>query len=328
MDNLVKQYLKIPEIVNKLGNHLKELLEEEKKTIVFDPSLLNTRQNQNDFDIYTIKSLFGKLFYGVLCPINGVNPKNKRYPDGSSVITSNNARESGACVWKKIGVKNRWSSKAKWYSERQIYDNLSQDHIDLVINGTINRKDQIARATDLLQFRDKLEAEFHKLNNIQNKKELSKPYTVKMLILANARLPIPKDPTLCINFNLNLNSKFPVACFDVTVKTASLSGSDLSFNFEIDQKEVTMLKNVFNIERGYNYYSNFNINLLNSSAQVPAGSYSYYDSYCILNAGQLLNDPVIKSFFTAGNDIENEIIKIWDELQAKYNPILLANGIF
>lgn len=114
----------------------------------------------DEVSITPVKIEFGDMFTGCLTPVNGHNIKDRRYFDDDGFTTSdfNEASNNSKAVWKGIGKKRSYKKNTSWYQSRQIFDKLSQEHIDLIHNGKYSRRDHKEVAQDFLDIRDKINA--------------------------------------------------------------------------------------------------------------------------------------------------------------------------
>ena len=108
-----------------------------------------------------VKIEFGDMFTGCLTPVNGHNIKDSRYfddDDGTPTSNFDDARNDSPAVWKGIGKKRYHKRNTTWFQPREIFDKLSQEHVDLIHNGKYSRRDHKEVAQDFLDIRNKINA--------------------------------------------------------------------------------------------------------------------------------------------------------------------------
>ena len=108
-----------------------------------------------------VKIEFGDMFTGCLTPVNGHNIKDRRYfddDDGTPTSNFDDARNDSPAVWKGIGKKRYHKRNTTWFQPREIFDKLSQEHVDLIHNGKYSRRDHKEVAQDFLDIRNKINA--------------------------------------------------------------------------------------------------------------------------------------------------------------------------
>ena len=115
-----------------------------------------------------VKIEFGDMFTGCLTPVNGHNIKDRRYfddEDGTPTSNFDDARHNSMAVWKGIGKKRSYKKNTTWFQPREIFDKLTQEHVDLIHNGKYSRRDHKEVAQDFLDIRNKINAISENLAN-------------------------------------------------------------------------------------------------------------------------------------------------------------------
>ncbi len=276
-----------------------------------------------------IKKSFGKLFYDVLCPINGVSPKNKRFSDGTNKYDGRNTPR-GPCIWKKVGKMSNWGARASWYSSDQLYDQLSTEHIDLVLNGLRNRKDQIEVSRELYGLRDLLKEQLKLIDKKDDSSNLSislsKPYTVKQVIAREISTVNSLN-----NINRSTGSKYEVPIYelDIVISSCTIQESILNIPIKPSSSDTKILQDKFDIDvSGYPFDNKIDIPLLQNIDKTPTAKASWESSYYIFGLADLIQDKAIDTLFSKMFNAKKEAINILEKAQTKYAGRILASGIF
>ena len=117
--------------------------------------------NTDEVSTQPVKIEFGQMFTGCLTPFNGHNIKDRRYfddEDGTPTADFNDARNNSPAVWKGIGKKRYSKKNTTWFQPREIFDKITQEHVDLIHNGKYSRRDHKEVAQDFLDIRNKINA--------------------------------------------------------------------------------------------------------------------------------------------------------------------------
>lgn len=302
------------------------------------PLLANNSESGSS--IREITDAFGKLFYGALCPINGVSPKNRRFMDGESEVDGYNAEQAGPCVWKFIGNKGRWQGhRPTWFDADKVFNKLTQEHIDLVIDGLRNRQDQRKVAKELFQIREdileKLEEHFeYKINstyygssNGSNLKTvLNDPIPIDVILYTDIdSFNMPVDA-----LNLNISSfNMDVDVLRVYIDVPTHVYDYLKDNYTINSYTFSKSANSsyqFSKSANSGYQFCLEYNLRTFSYKNPSINYSI--NMQILGISNLiLSDIFTKSLTKLGDDMQ-EVKDILEDAQEKYAGRLLMKGSF
>tara|TARA_Y100000310_G_scaffold339710_1_gene433240 strand:- start:25 stop:1020 length:996 start_codon:yes stop_codon:yes gene_type:complete len=329
---------KVIELTEKLDNatlkvfkHFEESLKKEAQKLeeVHQiPELVNTKKAEynNTAELRKVKRKFGEIFYGVLCPINGVNTKNRRYPDGTSTLDKDNYRDvEGPCVWKKIGHMTKWSTKCNWYSPQQVFEKLKQKHIDLISNGTVNRKNQKQMAQDLYDSRCYMNERMTKINEFSEKCELSKTYNVELVVVKK------KDIFKQDNDDEYADNHIPGLPIDIVkakIDSVAINGDELKLYPQLDNAVKTHLKDKHGIETNYQFNNGVALNIVDLSSYPPRGEFRWDCPFYFMDIAQLFKDPKLSNHCGLALQMKIEILEKLEEVNTKYAPQLLANGIF
>ena len=136
-----------------------DLVKDELETLENDLEVVAEPLNTDVVSVNPVKIEFGDMFTGCLTPVNGHNIKDRRYfddDDGTPTSDFNDARNNSPAVWKGIGKKRSYKKNTTWYQPRQIFDKLTQEHVDLIHNGKYSRRDHKEVAQDFLDIRNKI----------------------------------------------------------------------------------------------------------------------------------------------------------------------------
>jgi len=279
--------------------------------------------------VTSIKRKFGDLFYGSLCPINGVGPKNRRYFNKSWKTPDNyeDARAlQGPVVWKKIGEQRNYSTRVNWCDSAQVFDTLKSEHIDLVINGLRNRKDQRQVAKDLFSLKEEIQLSLENAGAMEKNCILSKPYECQLVLVDekfnNIQLPSDIVPSIC--------------------KEVLINGEKLTFYFDLSTKVIDHLKDRWDIDvNSNNYYYGSNINcqktdtadltlniLEKADGETFHGEFSYHKYFIPIGLYKAYSDPAIDKFFNESVSKKRDAIDLIEDAQSKYAPRLLMKGAF
>jgi len=268
-----------------------------------------TISEEEQIDYSDIKTGFGKLFYGALCPINGVSPKNKRLSDGSNV--SSYESPTGPAVWKKIGNKHKWSSRINWMDPRDIFDKFTAAHLDLIIDGERNRLDQKKVAKDMLESRNFIKDKLDKVAGEKVDVPLSTEYNLDVIITDDTR---------------------PLFSFEHKFKKIAIKGTDIEVNLNLDPSEKQMIEDKgISVGSGYNR-SNLTFPLFNKSNDIDddtyRGSLSWNNHYMVIGLSQLISDSNVDKYFDTIREDRFAGIQRFQELQERYVTRLLMKGVF
>ena len=274
----------------------------------------------SDVNINSVKNAFGRLFYGALEPVNGVSPKNRRFSNGGNDWS---AEAAGACVWKRIGTRTRWSGRAHWYSDTcaftndsdVVFDKLSAEHIDLVINGIRNRKDQIDVAKELFELRNLIKFELDVISNIDNDPkssiQLTKSYKLN-----------------CIVCSSKMNEKeLPFYETSFTATDIHIQNDEVSIAIPQSIFDLNYLKSQGITVANYRYSNHVSVPLLTKLESVPDGSLDWSVPYYVFGISRLLQDSSIDAQFSKSLQSKEKAITLLEQAQTKYAGRLLANGL-
>jgi hypothetical protein len=138
-----------------------DLVKDELEAFEDDLEVVAEPLNTDVVSIDPVKIEFGDMFTGCLTPVNGHNIKDRRYfddADGTPTSDFNDARNNSPAVWKGIGKKRSYKKNTTWFQPREIFDKISQEHVDLIHNGKYSRRDHKEVAQDFLDIRNKINA--------------------------------------------------------------------------------------------------------------------------------------------------------------------------
>tara|TARA_B100000131_G_scaffold228624_1_gene220377 strand:+ start:693 stop:1691 length:999 start_codon:yes stop_codon:yes gene_type:complete len=278
-----------------------------------------------------MKTAFGQLFYGCLVPINGVASKNRRFSDGTwEVPESYEDRQAieGPCVWKKIGKMNSYSTRAYWYDNSQVFDGLKQEHIDLIIDGLRNRKDQRKTAKalfairndikDLMEASNAQEEDYHRGIKATSKDiKLSKSYNVQLVPLGNG----------------HNDDKVPLDSIPAKIYKATLQGVNISFEVDMDQKDKDYLKDSYKFEfNSYSYGSDDNgkciLPLSDDLEKYPQVSFGWNSKCMVLGMYKPYTDPEIDKAIEQTLSDRIKAAEILDDAKQTFAGRLLMKGVF
>jgi len=304
LDQLFKELNEAQKDLQKKQNNIENVITEEVKSL----GTVETRQlsEEEGINYSDLKDQFGKLFYGALCPINGVSPKNKRLADGSN--EGGYSAPAGPAVWKKIGFKHSYSSRVNWYEESEIFDKLSEHHVDLAINGERNRLDQVKVIKDMWNSRNFIKEKLDKVAGEKVEVSLSTSYDLQVLVIKNDK---------------------PLLAFTKAFDKVSIKGTDLYIPMAVTSSEKAILGK-YNIN--INTY-NFNEVILplltkNYSKDNIRGSFNWNENYMLIGLSEILADTAIDNYFESIKDDKLKGIQRFQELQERYVTRLLMKGVF
>ena len=329
MKDLVLKTTALAKGIERLGIDFKQSLNQNIEII----NKIETREIESNQglsqSVTSIKTKFGELFYGSLCPINGVGSKNRRYHDKSWKTPDNyeDARAlQGPVVWKKIGTQRNYSSRVQWYDTREVFDRLTSEHIDLVIDGLRNRKDQRSVAKDLLNIRDNIKNALEDAGGIEKTCMLNKAYPCELVLMTDAYngVKLPSDLV-------------PAICEEVLI-----DGEKLTFYFKVSSEISTYLKDTWDIDiNGNNYYygsqqaqqrkdsGSWTLNILDKvDINSYYGDFSYNKHFIPTGVHAAYSDSAIDKFFNESVSKKKDAIDLIEDAQSKYAPRLLMKGAF
>ena len=279
---------------------------------------------ETSIDYHKMKSTFGKLFYGALCPINGVSSKNRRFKDGSweAPDTYEERKDiEGPCVWKKIGKMSGYSTRAHWYSYDQVFDNLCQKHVDLTIDGLRNRKDQIKTIKDLLRIRNDVKSLMDASNadhRGQSGREitLTKSYDVQVIPLGEG----------------HNGDKVPLDSVPGKVYKGEIKGVNIHFQVELEDKVKDYLKQSYEFSYNAGYHDNdagtVVLPLSDLVEEFPKVTYGWSNKAIVLG---VIGPYADKNIDTSIENVLSDRVKaaeIIDKAQESYAGRLLMKGVF
>jgi|TARA_B100000315_G_C14475047_1_gene540218 hypothetical protein len=265
---------------------------------------------EEKIDYSEIKKGFGKLFYGALCPINGVNPKNKRLSDGSNV--GGYDAPKGPAVWKKIGYKHRWSSRINWMEPRDLFDKFTADHLDLIIDGERNRLDQKKVAKDMFESRNFIKEKLDKVAGEKVDVSLSTEYDLDVIVTDNDG---------------------PLFSFKHKFKKIYIKGTNIEVPLDLDSTEQQLIEDKGVSVGGGHNNSNLTFPLFDKPNDVDLdenyrGSLNWNNHYIIIGLSKLVSDPNIDAYFDTIREDRFAGIQRFQELQERYVTRLLMKGVF
>ena len=241
---------------------------------------------------------FGNIFYTVLCPINGYPLKNRRYADGTH---ENHGRDTaaGPCVHQKIGKVSNWGSKASWYTADQVWDNLKQEHVDLVHNGIKSRKTHKQLAQEFLDYRDKIN---------------------EILVGTDTERVAKKIP---------LTLEKPVKTIMYEYKSSGYSSNGETkvtgiFDCEITTGSILQDKLLFNIKGTEEY--EMSINFDRPSTSWSGGDYN--SKYSVLGYASAVSDPAVIAGYKTLLGTFQTALDTFQELKDKHAGAILLKGAF
>lgn len=319
--------------IDKAAASLDEEFGQLKSSLISEINSVDRKTIQTDTSINyaNMKEAFGKLFYGCLTPINGVASKNRRFCDGSwEVPESYEDRQSieGPCVWKKIGKMSGYSTRAYWYDNHQVFDGLKQEHIDLIIDGLRNRKDQRKVAKDLFRIRNDIktlmeasnaqEEDYHRgIKGTSRDITLSKSYSINLIPLGNG----------------HNDDKVPLDSIPAKVYKASLQGVNIAFDVEMDKQDKDYLKDNYKFE--FNSYSYGNDNqgecvlpLSDPIEKCPNVTFGWNSKCLVLGMLAAYKDPNIDDAIEKTLADRIKAAEILDQAKEDYSGRLLMKGVF
>tara|TARA_B100001250_G_C19815706_1_gene798232 strand:+ start:4240 stop:5238 length:999 start_codon:yes stop_codon:yes gene_type:complete len=278
-----------------------------------------------------MKTAFGKLFYGCLVPINGVASKNRRFKDGSWEVPddySDRQAIEGPCVWKKIGKMNSYSTRAHWFDQHQVFDGLKQEHIDLIIDGLRNRKDQRKTAKALFTIRNDIKA----LMDASNAQEEDHRYGTKAT---------KRDITLSKSYNIQLiplgqghnDDKVPLDSIPAKIYKASLQGVNISFEIDMDQADKDYLKDNYKFEfSSYGYGQDESgvcvLPLSDTLEKYPQVSFGWNSKCMVLGMYDPYTDTQIDTAIEKTLADRIKAAGILDKAKVDFAGRLLMKGVF
>ena len=283
---------------------------------------------------FKIKARFSTIFSNVLYPINGTDTSNKRYmsvdPTETTVATK------GHAVWKKIGIQSAYlGSRTNWFDGVSIFNNLSAVHLDLTINGSRNRMNQVAIMRDMLETKlalspliDRLDGnkEASSVGRDIGQHSLTKSYN-GFFVLINRVTGFPNQ----------VKELFPVT-FDSFVLDAVNNSSPTTVKGVKAAHLVPVMssKDLTTIRVLADKFTPVGFPLRVSVSSDPGFQHSgetesylnvaYNFAYCFDEA--LLQDTAYQQVFKSKESCSAEITQILDDLEARYATTLLAKGIF
>jgi len=264
---------------------------------------------KSEVETNDIARSFGKLFYEILEPINGYSPTGRRFSDGKSSHGGKNAA-SGPVVHKKIGEKQGYRQKVVWYDAHRVFDKLSQEHVDLVVDGKKARKDHREVAQDFLDVRNEIR-QLLKKGDEGVEVMLSSPVDLHIIALTRLTASSYRNEDSLQKYKGDfvttirdvevrrdrLLAKFE--CSDNLVKVLQLNSSDTEISLELP---FTDLDASYKLDYSYDMY--------------PLGWSKLLADSTVLEAYDLLHGSFKKA------------IKKMDDLKTKYAYRLMIRGVF
>ena len=323
---------RLDEMTVKMVDYFKSSLKQEANKLSEIPERKTLIKSDNivDHDLEDVKRKFGQVFYGVLKPINGVSPKNRRYSDGSWKLDENYRDIEGPVVWKLVGDLCKWSTRVNWYGPQDVFSKLTQEHIDLIENGTVNRKNQEQMAKDLFDGLTYMRKRMKQLKDVKDRCELSKSYDVQLLITPqreNVKNITKADEHDYDNIDDTIRG-LPIGSIDATIRNISLEGTYIKVYPELDHANELRLKDEFKIDTNYQYRSGVKVPLVDVPNVPPRGEFNWQEHYYIIGIDSIFRDEKISDHFHTALTLKKEILDKFDSINTKYAPYLLANGVF
>ena len=264
----------------------------------------------SDVDIPRLKRKFGEMFYGLLEPINGSLPENRRFSDGSSKHQGQSTPE-GPCVFHRIGDMARWSSRAYWYDSDRVFSKLRQKHVDLVVDGTRVRKDHQKVAQDFMDAKIEIEEKIGKVNDYSVSLDLSKKYTLNAIVYKHT----------------NDNLSVPSMLIKVEIDKASIHSEDIHLHYDISPSDLSRLNNA-GITSSYQQNGYIKLPLTSHITELPRDGFDYSSYIVILGLDTVYTDFRIDNHFTNSVKLKAEALKVIEDLEDKYSSRLIAQGMF
>jgi len=304
LDQLFRELNKAQNDLQKKQNNIENVIIEEVESL----GTIETRQlsEEEGINYSDLKNQFGKLFYGALCPINGVSPKNKRLADGSN--EGGYSGPAGPAVWKKIGWKHSYSSRINWYENSEVFDKLVEAHVDLAINGERNRLDQVKVIKDMFEARNFIKEKLDKIVGERAEVPLSTSYDIQVLVITDNK---------------------PLFAFTKAFDMVNIKGTDLHIPMQLSPSEEDLLKQ-HNISINTYNFNEVALPLLtkNYSKDNIRGNFSWNDNYMLIGLSKIIADSAIDNYFESIKDDKLKGIQRFQELQERYVTRLLMKGVF
>ena len=318
----------------KMVDFFKSNLEKEASKLgqIEERKVLIKKDHSVDDDLSEIKRKFGKVFYGVLKPINGVSPKNRRYSDGSWKLGEDYRDIEGPAVWKLIGDKCKWSTRINWFGAHEVFDKLTQEHIDLIENGTVNRKQQEQMGQDLYDALEYMRDRMKQLKDIQDRCDLSKIYDVDLLICPDREdvkaITKAEEDRYDDEKSYKEIRGLPIGSLPAKIKEISLEGTHIKVYPQMSSSDEQRLKDEFNIDTNYSYNRGVKVPLVDVPKYPSVGEFNWNERYYVIGIDKIFKDPMISTHFHTALRLKKEIIDKFDDINTTYSPYLLANGVF
>ena len=319
--------------IDKAAANVDNDFKEFKQSLINEINLVNRKTITTDTSIEynKMKTAFGKLFYGCLTPINGVASKNRRFCDGSwEVPESYEDRQAieGPCVWKRIGKMSGYSTRAYWYGNDQVFDGLKQEHLDLIIDGLRNRKDQRKTAKDLFRIRNDIkdlmeasnaqEEDYHRgIKGTSKNIRLSKSYNIQLIPLGNG----------------HNDDKVPLDSIPAKIYKATLKGVNISFEIDMEQQDKDYLKDNYKFEfSSYGYSADESgscvLPLSDPIDKCPSVTFGWNSKCTVIGMLSPYTDPKIDDAIEKTLSDRIKAAEILDQAKEDYSGRLLMKGVF
>ena len=250
-----------------------------------------------------VKIEFGNMFTGCLTPVNGHNIKDRRYfddADGTPTSDFNDARNNSPAVWKGIGKKRSYKKNTTWFQSREIFDKITQEHVDLIHNGKYSRRDHKEVAQDFLDIRNKI-------NDISES-------------LANKDIPCVPDSPLPISLYF-IDDGYAANNVVKNLFEATITGWNVTFKgvtVEIDPSEE------FEAWKDYEEGGH----TIDFSDPKPTGRMSYGNNFHIEGLVPVFQNQDTIDAKKALDLVAQGILEEMDALKHKYANRLVVKGVF
>jgi len=343
--DLISKSENILKATNIVASSFSLILEEEttnNETVLMNLESIISKNKSNKITITSIKNAFGNLFYGALYPINGVSSKNRRFKDGNSESTGyNNKEQEGCCVWKYIGNKGRWQSgRPTWYRPDRVFDCLKQEHIDLVIDGLRNRKDQQQVAAELFQIREDILALLYKHFNY----ELTDSYNYRDSQNSATVIKLPKEMSCkaVITYkspNMDIGADggdkiMPADLVDVKIEKLEATTYEIRAYIRIPKAVYKYLDTTYSLQ-SYNFHTDKNGNHIlpmtyefDDLKKPLYKEINYSNNIYILGMDNVFNTKIVKEKLIGLDTKMTEVQELLEQAQQEYAGRLLMKGAF
>lgn len=307
INDMLSRVRKASELMKSVSDDFEAIENKELAKIVNSPK---REIKHSDININNMKSKFGEMFYGLLEPINGSLPENRRFSDGSSKHQGSSTPE-GPCVFHRLGRMTKYSSRAYWYSDRDVFDKLKQEHVDLIVDGTRVRKDHQKVAQEFLDAKLEIEEKIGEVRNNTTSLALSQTYTATGLLYKKT-----------VN-----NLKIPSISVNVEISKASIEGDQLLLHYNIDSSSLSKM-NKIGISANYQQRNSMILPITSPLETLPNDYIDWNTKLIIVDLVKPFNDPKIDNHFNNSVQLKEEALKVLEDLEDKYSSRLIAQGMF